>query len=131
MILTLKIKMSDWWCQLEIEDSSTFEDLHYAIQDAVEFDDDHLYEFYLASSRTSRNRITVSDYEDADEVRLKSAIPIQAGKKLFYLFDFGDHWVFQILPSRKTPFTPVKGSRYPRLLSEGGEKPEQYAEWDE
>ncbi len=131
MILTLKIKISGWCCQLEIEDSSTFEDLHYAIQDAVEFDDDHLYEFYLASSERSRNRFTVSTYEDADAVTLKSVIPLQSGKKLFYIFDYGDNWVFQILPSRKTPFPPVKGSRYPQLLSEVGEKPEQYSEWDE
>jgi hypothetical protein len=25
----------------------------------------------------------------------------------------------------------VKSSRYPQLLSEGGEKPEQYPEWEE
>ena len=131
MILTLKIKITGWWCQLEIDDSSTFEDLHYAIQDAVEFDDDHLYEFYMASSERSRNRVTVSSYEDADSVTLDSVIPIQSDKKLFYLFDYGDNWVFHILPSRKDPHPPVKSSRYPQLLSEGGEKPEQYPEWEE
>ena len=131
MILTLKIKIPGWWCQLEIEDSSTFQDLHYVIQEVVEFDDDHLYEFYLASSERSLKRITVATYEDADAVTLKSVIPVQSGKKLFYLFDYGDNWVFRIVPSRKAPFSPAKGSRYPQLLSEEGERPEQYPDWDE
>ena len=32
---------------IEIDSSSTLEDLHLAIQDAVDFDNDHLCEFYI------------------------------------------------------------------------------------
>ncbi len=131
MILTLKIKIVGWSCHIAIDNASTFEDLHFAIQDAVDFDDDHLYEFYFASTERSRNRNTVSSYEDANSVTLASVIPLQRGKKLFYLFDYGDNWVFQILPSSKNLLAPVKGAKYPKLLSETGEKPLQYPEWEE
>ena len=36
-----------WEATIEIESSSTLEDLHFAIQSAVGFDNDHLYEFYI------------------------------------------------------------------------------------
>ena len=51
--------------------------------------------------------------------------------KLFYLFDFGDSWLFKISKSRKKEFEPVKGIKYPRVVKEEGEKPEQYPDWDE
>ena len=131
MILTLKIKIVDWSCDIAIDDSSTFEDLHYAIQAAVDFDDDHLYEFFIANTERSRNRSTITSYEDADSVTLDTAIPIQRGKKLFYLFDYGDNWIFRILPSRKMALALETGTLYPKLLSEKGEKPLQYPDWDE
>src|SRR5438093_12511339 len=39
---------------LEIDERATLEDLHLAIQKAVSFDNDHLYDFY--ASRPYRNR---------------------------------------------------------------------------
>ncbi|MDN5849668.1 MAG: plasmid pRiA4b ORF-3 family protein [Nitrococcus sp.] len=39
---------------IEIPDDATLEDLHFAIQEAVSFDNDHLYDFY--AGRNYRNR---------------------------------------------------------------------------
>ena len=59
MIWILKIKLlfgayaeDDWEGEIEVESESTLEDLHFAIIQAVGFDNDHLYEFYVA--RTGR-----------------------------------------------------------------------------
>jgi len=131
MIFTIKVTLNSWSGIIELDDSSTTEDLHYIIQQAVEFDDDHLYEFFLANSNRSHNRDTVSTYEDADTIILANIFPLAKGKKFFYLFDYGDNWVFQISRSRKAPFVPVSGTRYPRLVSETGEIPEQYPDWEE
>jgi len=127
----MKVKLHFWSCTIEMEDSSTLEDLHYVIQQAVEFDDDHLYEFYVATSERSRYRDVVASYEDADAITLESIFPIPSGKKLFYLFDFGDHWLFQVSLTRKVPFSAKSGANYPRLIDENGERPEQYPNWDE
>lgn len=127
----MKVKQYDWSATIEMDESSTFEDLHYAIQQSVEFDDDHLYEFYLAPSDRSRNRDAVSSYEDADKTTLKSFFPIPSGKKLFYLFDYGDNWVFQVSLDRKKPFNPASGVKYPQVIDETGERPIQYPDWEE
>lgn len=131
MILTMKVKLHVWSCTIEMEDSSTLEDLHYVIQQAVEFNDDHLYEFYLATSERSRDKDVIASYEYADEITLESIFPIPSGKKLFYLFDFGDDWLFHVSLTRKAPFRAKSGVNYPRLIDESGERPEQYPDWDE
>ena len=49
MIITLKTTLirgrycnGDWTANIELEESSTLEDLHHAIQEAVDFENDHL-----------------------------------------------------------------------------------------
>ena len=36
------------WRKIEMEANQTLEELHWAIQDAFEFDDDHLYSFFMS-----------------------------------------------------------------------------------
>ena len=36
------------WRKIEMEANQTLEDLHYAIQAAFEFDEDHLYSFFMS-----------------------------------------------------------------------------------
>src|SRR5436190_18654114 len=84
---------------MEIPEHFTLMNLHHAIQQAVKFDDDHLYEFY--AGRNPRNRAIVYGEEDNDEdyeLRLSdyNSIPLNevyplTGMKLYYLFDFGDN----------------------------------------
>ena len=39
---------------IEIDSSATLLDLHSAIQDAVDFDDDHLFEFYAGRDKMNK-----------------------------------------------------------------------------
>ena len=117
---------------IEIDASSTLEDLHLAIQEAVDFDNDHLYEFYISRTERSRDRIRFDDENGGIyDVTLESLYPLGKGKKLFYLFDYGDNWVFQITKSRKKPTEPMKGIEYPRVVERVGKNPEQYPLYDE
>ena len=83
---------------LEIDVRATLEALHLAIQKAVSFDNDHLYDFY--ASRHYRNRqIRYSDDEgwearasDFSRLRLSEVYPLN-GLKLYYCCDFGDNWI--------------------------------------
>lgn len=68
MILVLKVKLlfgayakSEWEGVIEIHSSSTLEDLHLAILDALGFDNDHLYEFFIARTERSRERVRFND----------------------------------------------------------------------
>jgi hypothetical protein len=44
-----------WSRIIEIEEIATFQRLHVYIQDLVEFDDDHLYEFYIGKNPRNRS----------------------------------------------------------------------------
>ena len=134
MIMTLKITLlrgmyckGEWAANIELDESSTLEDLHHAIQNAVDFENDHLFCFFLSRTDRSRSREYFDDENGLIFSKtLKDLFPLPAKQSLFYLFDWGDEWVFKISPSRKRPHEPVKGVTYPRVESESGVKPVQY-----
>ena len=139
MIWILKVELlfgtyaeEAWSGLIEIEPSSTLEELHFAIIGAVNFENDHLYEFYVSRTERSRDRLRFD--EESGKIyntTLESLYPLEKGRKLYYLFDYGDHWLFRITKSRKNPQEPKTGIKYPRLLSEVGKAPEQYPVWEE
>lgn len=139
MIWTFKIELllgmyaeDDCVRVIEIDSSSTLEALHYAIQDAVDFDDDHLYEFYISRTESSNDRISFDDEnEKIYDLTLEDIYPLEKGKKLFYLFDYGDEWIFKITKSSKKPHSPEKRVKYPKVIEKVGKNPEQYPMWDD
>ncbi len=117
---------------IEIESSSTLEDFHFAIQNAVEFENDHLYEFYTSRTDRSRDRIRFDDENGKlYDLTLENLYPLEKRKKLFYLFDYGDHWLFKISKNRKKPQQRKIGIKYPRVIERIGKNPEQYPMWEE
>ena len=102
---------------IEIDSRSSLSDLHYFIQDAVEFDRDHLFEFF--AGRNPRNRKLVfidSDRYDWNEIEniyaetfIEHVYPLPKSCKLYYRFHFGDNWYFEIRKSRKKPQEAKKG----------------------
>jgi len=144
MIMELKVTICDFdpECSriIEIDSQASLIDLHEIIQNSVQFDNDHLFEFFLG--RHSRNRSIMigqeDEWDDFDpydtygEIPLSQIWPLPAkGLKLFYLFDFGDEWRFRITKSRRKEKEPQVGTIYPRVIKEIGENPEQYPDWDE
>lgn len=122
---------------LEIDESATLEDLHFAIQDAVRFGNDHPYEFH-AGRHCRHRKIQFADAEVAEDwdrlegfwgtTRLSTVYPLN-GLKLYYWFDFGDNWIFEIRRARKVrPAQP--GVCYPRLIESRGPNPRQYPSWE-
>lgn len=85
------------WRRFLIAGSSTFEDLHCAIQQACGWEFAHLYEFRHAKGR---NCIARTAYDDpfADEAAPSTSevkLAAKLGKKgatCLYVYDFGDNW---------------------------------------
>ena len=141
-ILTLEIKLSGWhtgansWsARVEVPESITLSDLHYTIQRLVDFDDDHLHEFF--AGRNGRDRkVTFGeaaspfDLNEREETPLSDVFPLTKGHKLYYHFDFGDDWLFEIAsrPDRKPA---DRRAKYPRLVHEKGHRPKQYPGGDD
>ncbi|WP_444996777.1 IS1096 element passenger TnpR family protein [Aliikangiella sp. IMCC44359] len=139
MIETLKIKLlggmyaqQEWECVLEIPIDCSLDELHQAILGAVGFDNDHMYEFCIASSYNSRSAQRIScDDDRVTQETVDTLLSKRKGKKLYYLFDYGDSWLFQINNSRKKRFNEKPDVFYPKVVLENGVRPEQYPEWDE
>jgi hypothetical protein len=116
------------WRAIEILGSQTLEDLHYAIQRAFGWDDDHLYAFYL--SGRAHDRLTAierpfdgAEPPTADEVAI-AELELRSGQRFLYLFDFGDdlrHDV-EVLETFDAP----RAGDFPRTVETHGKAPRQY-----
>lgn len=137
-IFTLDIKLSGWrkgansWsARIEVPAQTTLSELRETIQRLVDFDDDHLHEFF--AGRTSRNRNTTFgeptsplEINEGEEVPLSSVFPLPKGHRLYYHFDFGDNWLFEITCHPVTKQTDRK-AQHPTLVHEKGRRPRQYS----
>lgn len=143
MIWTLHIKcVYGWYLELpctriiEMSENSCLYDLHEAIQQAVMFGRDHPFEFFIANSASpAAMKHWVTEKEEWQEkerdffrIKLKHIYP-HGRKKLYYLFDFGDRWTFEIRKARGAK-EPEPGVTYPRLIEAIGPNPTQYPRWE-
>lgn len=136
MIITLKLQgvfgsfdeeSEIWYRMIEIESDSNLEILHLAIQDAVNFENDHLYEFFIANSyRGYEKKRFDNENQGLWEYSIGDFFPLPKHKKLFYLFDYGDSWYFRITKLRKKPLQKEAGVSYPRVVETVGKNPVQY-----
>ena len=123
-----------WEAIIEVPDILSLFELHLYIQKIISFGNDHLFDFY--AGRNERNRKVVfseesgSPYEGGiyESLTLKEIYPLK-GLKLYYLFDYGDNWVFEIRKKRKKVI-PRRDLLYPRVVSENSIKLKQYQDYD-
>ena len=121
------------WRKIELKAEQTLENLHDSIQDALGWDDDHLYSFFMDNKFYSKEEDTEYTRPSHPEGRKTADIKAGAfgfkkGQKFAYLFDFGDEHRFEI---EVADFGIIqKGKKYPVLLESKGKSPEQYPEWE-
>ncbi|HWO12586.1 MAG TPA: SEC-C metal-binding domain-containing protein [Polyangiaceae bacterium] len=112
----------------EFAASHRLHDVHLAIQDAFELDDDHLFAFFMSGKHWDKateisGGTTPSDPGQAARVNL-AQLGLKPGKRFSYVFDFGDeHW--HSLEVESVLDTP-RASPAPRLVESIGEPPPQY-----
>ncbi len=123
---------ADIWRSIEIVGNQTLDDLHDAIQDAVSFDNDHLYSFFMSNRAWDKT----SEYASPRAGKGHSASRVKIGdlnlrmkQRFLYLFDYGDEHRFEVQLTGVNP-NPPKG-KYPRLVESHGEDPSQYGSMEE
>lgn len=119
------------WRRIEMRGDQTLHDLHYAIQDAFEWDDDHLYAFYLSGKAWDEDteyQRPFSEGRSAGRARLEH-LPLHARQRFLYIFDFGDEWRHSIKLEAIVPGGVESGQRYPRVTDRQGDAIPQYPLW--
>lgn len=123
----------DVWRTIDVRSDQTLVDLHYAIQDAFGWDDDHLYAFYLSGKAwdASTEYIRPEGWNPGQRsarVRL-DRLGLRPRKRFLYIFDFGDEWRHDVRVE-KAGLSP-DGGEYPRIVERHGEAPPQYGDEEE
>jgi hypothetical protein len=129
---------------IEVHEDNTWSDLHEAIFDAFEREEEHLYAFYLTrkpcpDSWKRRRSPTIGPQMDGDEVAGQADSErttlgdsaLLPKDKLYYLFDFGDEWWHSITVTRIDEPPRAKADSYPRIVDYVGDAPSQYPDPDE
>jgi hypothetical protein len=119
------------WRRIEISADHTLLDLHRSIQKAYNFDDDHLYSFFMDGKPWSREQF-VSPYDDegpyVDEVSI-GELGLLIGQNILYLFDYGTEWRFRVELEEIRRGGPEP--RMPKIIEKMGKAPEQYEYYEE
>lgn len=142
-IFVVKVALSgrkSVWRRIALRGTQTLDDLHEAIFDAFDRDDEHLYSFYFPKPG-SKGRARIRDAEEytcsyaADELGAKStevklkSLGLTPKRKFHYLFDFGDEWWHEITVEQTD--APAEKGEYPRVLEKHGASPPQYPDLEE
>jgi hypothetical protein len=124
---------------IQIRGDQTLAELHRAIFDAFDREDEHMYEFQIGGEgpmdpQARRYVLPAGIHgEDKPAGGVKSTTIESLGLKvndLFgYWFDFGDDWWHQVdvvAVEEKT----ARG-KFPKVIKRVGKSPPQYVDWDE
>ena len=119
------------WRTIEIAEDQSLDDLHYAIQEAVDFDADHLYSFFMSGRAWDDSTEYTSPHANgrsAAQVKIRN-LNLRMKQRFLYLFDYGDEHRFGVQLVGVNSDAP-KGD-YPRVVECHGNNPPQYPGWDE
>jgi len=128
---------------IQIRGDQTLEDLHYAIFDAFDREDQHMYEFQVGGKGPmdpkARRYVLSGPFESpmpgspraAGDVTRTSigSLGLKKGDAFGYWFDFGDDWWHQI--NVVAIDNKVPPGKYPKVAKRVGQSPPQYADLEE
>jgi len=149
VVITFKVSLEgarQIWRRIDARDDQTLDDLHEAIYEAFDREEEHLYSFYFpapgARGRARLRRAIKIDCPEAAagpilsqdeplpntaEIRL-SQLGLTPRQRFLYLFDFGDKWLHDITVGKVDGIPD--GGDYPRIVEKHDGSPAQYADND-
>jgi Plasmid pRiA4b ORF-3-like protein len=131
--VTFLIEHGDFSVTLMHSENHTLEDLAETILKSVKFDRDHCFGFYdkLGSQGETQEEYTLfSDIGEESNpgdpgVQTTALLDVfQPGKKLIFLFDYGDDWRFDV--TCKSIDETTSKFRKPKIVNPKGKLPSQY-----
>ena len=128
---TFKVSLANQWsATISLDGEQPMDSLASAILSAVQFDNDHLYEFTYKSrfgKQVSIPHPYSAEIYSTEEIAI--GLPgFKPGTQLKFIFDFGDWWEFDVVLE---DYNPDKRTKKVEIISTTGEAPEQYPDWDD
>ncbi|MDQ7780371.1 MAG: hypothetical protein RDV41_11805 [Planctomycetota bacterium] len=126
---------------IQIRGDQTLEDLHLAIFDAFDREEEHMYEFQVGGKRpmdrNAKHYVLPVTEEDSFGNKKPAgtinatigALGLKKDEAFGYWFDFGDDWWHQVTVMDIEE--KAGAGKYPKVTKRVGESPPQYAELDE
>lgn len=126
---------------IQIRGDHTLEDLHDAIFDAFDREDEHMYEFQIGGKgpmdpKAKRYVLPMEPdgpFEDKDAAGTVNAsigsLGLKKQQSFGYWFDFGDDWWHQVYVLGIDD--QAGHGKYPKVIKRVGKSPPQYVDWDE
>jgi hypothetical protein len=116
-----------------VRGDQTLVDLHRVLQAAFEWDDDHLYSFWLSgrfwdSAGSEYSTPGWCEHGQRSARTKLERLGLAVGQRIAYLFDFGDEWRVRLALKK---LEPADGGTYPQILVSRGEAPPQYPDYGE
>lgn len=108
------------WRRVRVPNAYTLHQLHRVIQLVFGWLDYHLYAFEVGDRRFEEPLEEAED-EDSTAVRLGD-LPLGTGAGFTYTYDFGDHWVHEIVVEERLISTPADEDEDPLPVLYGGER---------
>jgi hypothetical protein len=113
---------------IEIENNSTFKDLHTEILKSFQFDENEMASFYLSNDNWDQGKeISLSSFQEEDELIMENCpldlIINENQKKFIYIYDFLNLWTFFVEIFEINPI--IVGAKYPKLIFSLGKLPEK------
>ena len=141
-VYLIKAILSDWdgkvrgqpFKVLAIPEGFTLYGLAEAIVDGFNFDFDHAFGFYDNIKRWPHSNEGYELFADIGEESKFKGVKVarvnkvfdELGKKMLFLFDYGDEWHFIV--ELKGIELPKEGGEYPFVVESVGDAPPQYGE---
>lgn len=96
--VTLKRSKPPIWRRIQVHGDTPLDRLHWIIQAAMGWGNEHLYDFEIFGLRyTDPDTAAGSGEEFASATTLESLLP-EAGARFLYTYDFGDNWEHVVEP---------------------------------
>ena len=118
---------------IALRSKQTLEDLHGAIQSALDWDDDHLYAFFMNGQLHDQRYEFASPWDRDAPAWVDDAVIGELGlmlkHKFLYFFDYGDSHEFEVEVVDTAP--KATRGKYPRVIESKGAAPAQYWYGDE
>lgn len=112
--------------EIEILENQLLDDLHLAIFKAFEFEEMHLYSFFMSNKPWDQKSEYCSPHADGRSAKkiTISSLKLLPKQKFLYIFDYGDDWRFEVEFCGNGDFKEKQ--KYPKIIKSVGQSPKQY-----